>query len=284
MVRLSELFAVSTDYLLKDDLEEADPQVSPDAYSTVRRVTMEEANAFLAAKAETAKTIAVATFLCVLSPITLIILSAMSESPSYALEENVAGGVGVIVLLLFVILAVVLFISSGRKTATYNFLGEEYFETAYGVSGMVADRKSQYNATHTRNNIIGTCLCIMAFIPIFGGIIIDEENDLLMVSMVSLAFVMVGAGLIFFISSGIVWASYEKLLQEGDYSKEKKGNQSLTSAVYTTYWLLVTATYLGYSFLTGNWGYSWIIWVVASIVFPALVVLMGLLAKRNQKK
>ena len=47
MLRLSELFGVSTDYLLKDEIEEAEHIDSSDDTPSLRRVSMEEANAFL---------------------------------------------------------------------------------------------------------------------------------------------------------------------------------------------------------------------------------------------
>ena len=64
----------------------------------------------------------------------------------------------------------------------------------------------------------------MALIPLLGGAIFNDENVLLLTIMLSASFVLAGIGVIFFISSGIIWASYEKLIQEGDYSKEKKRN------------------------------------------------------------
>ena len=80
MLRLSELFGVSTDYLLKDDIEEAEPIALSDDTPPLRRVSMEEANAFLAVKAMTAKTIAYAAFLCILSPIVLFILNTPKKT------------------------------------------------------------------------------------------------------------------------------------------------------------------------------------------------------------
>ena len=281
MIRLSELFGVSTDYLLKDEIEDKECPISSDEVSKVRQVSMEEANTFLSIKAATSKTIALATFLCIISPICLLILGAISEVPEYRLGNNVAGGIGMIVLLLLVTIAVALFISSGRKTAAYDYLEKETFETEYGVRGMVSERKKQYNKIYTRNNIIGTSLCIMALIPLFGGAIFNGENDLLLTIMLSTSFVIAGIGVVFFIRSGIVWASYEKLLQEGDYSKEKKKNRSVTTTISIVYWSIATAVYLGYSFSTNNWKYSWIIWVVAAVVFPAIVAISNLLGKRK---
>lgn len=281
MIRLSNLFGVSTDYLLKDEIEDTDGILPSDDMSAIRRVSMEEANAFLSVKATTSKSIALATFLCILSPICLLILGAISEVSEYGLADNVAGGIGMIVLLLLVTIAVALFVSSGRKTAAYDYLEKEIFETEYGVSGMVSSLKTQYNETHTRNNIIGAGLCIMAPIPLFGGAIFNDENVLLLTIMLSSSFIIAGIGVVFFISSGIVWASYEKLLQEGDYSKEKKKNQSIATTISVIYWLIATAVYLGYSLSTNNWGYSWVIWVVAAVVFPAIVTISNLLGKRK---
>ena len=281
MIRLSNLFGVSTDYLLKDEIEDTDGILPSDDMSVIRRVSMEEANAFLSIKATTSKSIALATFLCILSPICLLILGAISEVSEYGLADNVAGGIGMIVLLLLVTIAVALFISSGRKTAAYDYLEKEIFETEYGVSGMVSSLKKQYNETHTRNNIIGAGLCIMALIPLFVGTIFNDENELLLTIMLSSSFIIAGIGVVFFISSGIVWASYEKLLQEGDYSKEKKESQSIAATISVIYWSIATAVYLGYSLSTNNWGYSWVILVVAAVVFPAIVAISNLPGKRK---
>ncbi len=281
MIRLSNLFGVSTDYLLKDEIEDTDGILPSDDMSVIRRVSMEEANAFLSVKATTSKSIALATFLCILSPICLLILGAISEVSEYGLADNVAGGIGMIVLLLLVTIAVALFISSGRKTAAYDYLEKEIFETEYGVSGMVSSLKTQYNETHTRNNIIGAGLCIMALIPLFAGTIFNDESELLLTIMLSSSFIIAGIGVVFFISSGIVWASYEKLLQEGDYSKEKKKNQSIATTISVIYWSIATAVYLGYSLSTNNWGYSWVILVVAAVVFPAIVAISNLPGKRK---
>lgn len=42
-------------------------------------------------------------------------------------------------------------------------------------------------------------------------------------------------------------------------------NQTLDTLM-TVYWEVVTCVYLGWSFLTGTWGISWMIWIIAGIV------------------
>ena len=282
MIRLSELFGVSTDYLLKDEMEE-DEHIPPSHdMPSLRRVSMEEASTFLSVKQRTAGTIAYAAFLCILSPITLLILSAISESTAGVLNENIANGIGMVVLIILVAIAAVMFISSGGKTAPFAYLEKEKFETEYGVSGMVKERRAQYRDLHTKNTIAGTCLCIAALIPLFIGAILDADNDLLLTIMLSLSFLIAGVGVICLIKTGIIWASYEKLLQEGEYSKENKEKPSLSSAVYTTYWVIATAIYLGYSMSSKNWGQSWIIWVVAGVLFPAVLAVTDAFEKKSK--
>ena len=115
IIRLSALFGVSTDYLLKDEIEETG-QIGPSSdVPPIRRVSMEEAGAFLAVKAGTANAIAYGVLLCILSPVVLFILSALSEYTASALREDAANGIGMIVLILLVAAAAALFVSSAAR-------------------------------------------------------------------------------------------------------------------------------------------------------------------------
>lgn len=169
---------------------------------------------------------------------------------------------------------------TGRQVLDY--LEKEKFETEYGVSGMVKERKAQYKDLHTKHNIVGTCLCVTALIPLFIGAIINDDSDLFLIIMLSLSFLIAGVGVICFIKTGIIWASYEKLLQEGEYSKENKEKPSLSSAIYTAYWVIAAAVYLGYSLSSNNWGQSWIIWVVAGVIFPAVIAITNAFEKKSK--
>ena len=78
VVQMSRLFGVTTDFLLKDELEtEEYGEVS--SVSTLRRVSMAEAATYLDLRKAAAPKMALATFLCIISPSPLIMLGAMSE-------------------------------------------------------------------------------------------------------------------------------------------------------------------------------------------------------------
>ena len=79
IIRLAKLFSVSTDYLLLDEMGEPEggaPALPGKDIPALRRISMEEANAFLKIKEETARYIAWGVFLCILSPIVLLMLGA----------------------------------------------------------------------------------------------------------------------------------------------------------------------------------------------------------------
>lgn len=283
ILQLAKIFDVSTDFLLKDELEEAEYVNSAEEDAqVVRRVSMEEANEFLRVKDVTAKRIAFATFLCIISPVCLFLLGAACETGMLQITEDFAGGMGLIILLILVAAAVAIFITSGSMTSPYEYLEKEVFETEYGVTGMVKERQKQYRDTYTKNNVVGTCFCILAAIPIFVCSFMPEDS-LLQMSVFSLTFLLAGVGVIAFITAGIRWESMQKLLQEGEYTKKKKQHPSLTGVVGTVYWLVIVAGFLAYGFCTENWKNSWIVWPVAGVLFAALMVICGALEKKNQQ-
>ncbi len=222
---LSQIFGVSTDYLLKDDLEEEEIKVQDESsyieekgeQIEVRKISMEEANEFLQVREKTAGKIALGVLLCILSPICVMILTAAQEANLLVTTEDAAASMGVIILFMMIAAAVALFIYSGMQTSEFEYLEKDILETAYGVDGMVKEKMRQYKSTYTKYNIIGTCLCVLAVVPLFAALVFTED-DFVMVLMVAVLLVMVGIGTMFFTTAGLRWDSMKILLQQEDYS------------------------------------------------------------------
>jgi len=130
--------------------------------------------------------------------------------------------------------------------------------------------------------VLGTCICILSVIPLFVGAFLTE-NDLFLAVMLSITMVLAGVGVVFFITVGINWASMEKLLQEGDYTRQKKQKSPYTGAIATVYWLVVVAGFLAYSFKTNDWQNSWIIWPVAGVLFAAIMVICNTFYRKGKQ-
>lgn len=281
ILQLSELYGVTTDYLLKDSVE-SEEFTGKDTDENVRKVTLEEANEFLALRKAAAPRIAFATFLCIISVIPLFILGGMSELPDKPISENAAGGIGMIIMLVLAAIAVGIYVYTGSQSAKFEFLEKEPFETEYGVSGVVQERKKAFHNTYVKCNVIGTCLCVLSPAALFAAAI--NGVDFFAVIMLCVMFVTAGVGVMFFIYAGVRNASMDKLLKSGDYS-EKKKRSSLSSVVSTVYWLVAVAAYLLWLFLDKDKNsLSWVIFPVAGVLFPAVLGICSFVERKNKDK
>lgn len=273
ILKLSNLFGVTTDYLLKDELE--DEEFSEENQPSVKRITLTQANDYLEWRKAASVRIALGVFLCIIAAIPLLLLGAMAEVPDYPIPENLAAGLGLIILLILVAPAVAIFIFCGYKNAPYDFIDKEPFEAEYGVVGMVKERQKAYRGTYIRCRILGTSFCVLSPIPLFIGMATDSE--IFTVLMVTVTMVLAGIGVVFFIISGERWESMQKLLNEGEFTPEERRKSRIKEKVAGIYWLTATAIYLAWSFITGAWGFTWIVWPVAGVLFAVVMCICNLL-------
>lgn len=281
ILQLSQLFGVTTDYLLKNEME-GEEYADGEADYAVKRVSLQDAKEYIQWRQVAAKRIALATFLCILSPVPLLILCAATEMPSIGVSENLAAGLGVIILILMVAVAVVLFVLCGFKNAPYEFLEKESFEIEYGVTGMVKEEQQAFRSTYVKFNTIGTCICVLSPIPVLIGAF--TENGLFTIFMVCITLLMVGAGVLLFILAGTCWESMQMLLKEGDYSETEKQRKKVRETVRRVYWLSATAIYLGWSFWTNDWHITWMVWPVAGVLFAVVMAICNLLIDKSNQK
>ena len=286
ILKLSEIFGVTTDYLIKDELEEEEYAASQmqenesESDRSVHKVTMEMANEYLQIIDWSAGKTAFATMLCILSPIVLLMLGAMSEMPNYHISENAAAGIGICVLIVLIAIAVTIFILCGMKTKKYEYMEKEDIETAYGVSGMVKEKRDAYHSPYVTQLVIGITRCICSVIPLFGTLAVSE-SDFYMVSAVCMLLTLVAIGTYFIVRSAAKMNAMNQLLEEEDYTRQKKHENKKMSGPVTVYWLIATAIYLAWSFTTNDWDRTWIIWPVVGVLFPAFYAIVSGIRKKS---
>ena len=91
-----------------------------------------------------------------------------------------------------------------------------------------------------------------------------------------------GVGCIFFVYGGTIHASMERLLEEGEYTRQQKARRSIKGTVSAVYWLIVTAIFMWYTFGPSGNGqaqYSWFIWAIAGVLYGAVMILTNLIRK-----
>ena len=286
IIQMSEIFGVSTDYLLIDDIEEPKaPEVTPvdsGLEETVRQVSMEEASAFLEHNGRAAGTISTGVMMCILSPVLLILLSGLAEAEKIAMNTRIAEMAGTAVLLIIVATAVGMFVMTGMRGKEYEYLENLDIDTAYGVSGMARERRSQYAERHTRLLIVGIMLCIIAAVPL---LILDMSNysnntDVLPIAGVCLMIMTVAAGVKMIVLTCIRQDGFDKLLEEGDYTRLNKKAGKYDGV----YWGIALAVYLIWSFVTNRWDISWIVWPIAGVLFVVYREIVKAIVRAVNKK
>ncbi|MBR3705500.1 MAG: helix-turn-helix transcriptional regulator [Firmicutes bacterium] len=284
---MSKIFGVTTDYLLKDEMGEAEYlQETNDepAEPACRKVSLKEANELLALKEANSVRVAFGVMLCILSPVLLIFMGGSSECGMVSFSEDQAGMAGMIVLLLMVALAVAIFITCGMKSSKFGFMEKELIETEYGVTGMAKERRAVFQETYTRNNVIGVCLCILSLIPLFVTVMFGE-NDFYYVIAVCVMLVMIAVGVFAMVRVGIIWGGFNMLLEEGDYSRRNKYMESgILGAVSDAYWIIVVAVFLIWGLTRNAWSTCWIVWPVAALIYVAWKVVAEAVIFKNKNK
>ena len=230
IIRMSELFGVSTDYLLKDDGgETVNNRVTfaeKESREGIRSISMDMASEYLELSRKLSVPIAFAVMLCIYSPICLLLLGGLSEYPLGAaqlplLSEDMAAGIGVAVLLIIIAAAVSIFILEGMKLSKYDFLDKERISLQYGVEAAVLRKKESYESVHRMNITIGVALCILSVVPLLLAMGVGG-GDLSAIGCVCVLLGMVGAGVFLLVRSGMIYESCQKLLQEADFTPEEK--------------------------------------------------------------
>lgn len=284
IVRMSELFGVSTDYLLKGNEEEAfaeEPSAPENEQATAgqtaaepplrHEISEEEAHAYLETVERARWKIALGVLFCILSPIPLLLLASYADAGR--MPEDVGGAIGVAILLVFVAIGLVFIIPAGMQLSAFDYLEKQLLSLPSLTQNEIREKEKAYAPTFRLVITLGVVLCLLGVIPIlvFGGL---HVSNLAMIFTVCILLFLVAIAVFLFIYTGMRENAYQKLLCVGDYADARKTGGSIAK-VQGVFWPLVVAVYLLLSFLTRKWSITWIIWPIAALLSAALNALFG---------
>ncbi|MCC8196274.1 MAG: helix-turn-helix domain-containing protein [Ruminococcus sp.] len=274
ILKISEIYGVSTDYLLKDEVEELPTEVAVDTYQpdSIREISLETATEYLSLVKSSAKRFALGVALCILSPVPLLVANGLVADGS-----DVGNAVGLGALFVIIAIAVIIFITNGLRMDEYEYLEKEEFRLFYGVAGIVEKELKEYRPIFYRGIAIGAALCVISVVPFVVITAVIEGIDGFACALM-LALIALGVYMIVRVANRK--EGYDTLLQQGDFTVEKKQEEKRLEAFSTAYWLIVVTIYLAVSF-TGalSWGFSWIIFPIAGALFAALRTILSAVKK-----
>lgn len=326
LVLMSQIFGVSTDYLLKEDIsfsenvtsaiDNTSPMESNSStennfkdHDSIQQNTQglaqnvsqntkaarilrsEEIQEYQNVCFKASKAIAFGVTLCIVG----VILNLM-------MEQHTSGNLDSIALLLCVAPAVILFILSGMKLEKYNYLKTDSFQLAESNRKQLSDEYEKFTHIFMMRITTGVVFCIIAVVAYLIAEAIEKHRHELEINnaeinnslhfnmgeiptIVFLLFVAIAVYL--FVSSGMRKDCYNVLLQQNGFDDMRKRNRNeskpLLTVVAGVYWCLVTAGFLAYSFITEDWGRSWIVWPVAGCIFGAISTILVFCTEKAKK-
>ena len=286
LVQLSEALGVSTDYLLKDEQAQSAP-VPATAEQTVkpRHVTQEEARRYLQLQTAAIPKTTLGVALCVWSPIALIGLPVLRSTLNWGFPEEICSGIGLCVLLVMVAAGVALLLTASGKLREFEYLEREPIETDNSAREQALSMQREVLPICAKRNTIGVVLCILSVLPLFALMCVPGVPDGYYSLAVCALLLLVGIACLLLVRMGSMRGAVDKLLEQGDYTRENKAKSRFVGAVSAAYWLVVTATFLFYTFGPNGNGqpqYSWFIWAIAGVLYGALMAALSVYRKKSK--
>ena len=207
--------------------------------------------------------------LCIASPASAVLLGDLGDG----WIANAFSSLGVAIFFVCIAAAVACFLLSKSYMKPWKFLRTQPCVLDDEAREIAEDQYREVEEEGTRQKITGIVLCVLSPVPViifpsgFGA---------------AMFFFVVGAGVMMLVLRGSRKGLYKRLNRAEERAaraaettrryvtveKEDKftyKDRSLQS-VMSIYWQLVTCVYLGFSFLTGTWAISWMIWIIAGAV------------------
>ena len=271
IIKMAEIFGVSTDYLLKDEIEESNNTSSYNEASdeNIRKVSLEDAQRFIKTVKKNTPSAVIATMLFVLCPVTLIILAGISNSFN-VFSDIVAAVVGLVVLFMCIAIGVALWIVIESKEKEFDFFDEEDYDTLYGVDGIAKEGKAAFDRIRIPLIITAvTCFILSPIGVIVTGIL--EAMDFVIICMLALLLIMISIGVGIFIYTSRINGAYSKLLKEEMLTPEQRKKKRIVGKLSGTYWCLVVAFFLVMGLAFNKWEMAGIIFPVAGVAYAAII-------------
>lgn len=254
---------------LKEELGLSDADVITD---TRRTVDFKESEEYLSSSAKAANRIAVGVSLCILSPAPLVTLAGAFSSGSSESVSKLAVFIGLMLLFALVAVAVALFITTSIRISKYDYLKTEEISLEHGALAYVKELRDRFKESYALLMTVGVVICVVSVVPLLGiALLLGEGRTVILGVAILLLLLSIGVHLI--IRAGMIKESYCVLLQEGGYA-DKKANRQVEK-IGQIYWSVAAAIYLIWSFVTFNWGITWIIWPIAGVLFGVLSAIIN---------
>ncbi|WP_124058779.1 helix-turn-helix domain-containing protein [Vaginisenegalia massiliensis] len=272
IMAMSRIFGVSTDFLVNDQMTLDDLNQESKVMSELPVIDLEQANEYLENLPKYAKKVSHSVILFIVAIIPIALADLPQIMPETKPDIKIAGAVSLAFLMVAV--GVGQLILAHHSMRSYRQIGQGEVDLAYGVDSYVRDRIEKGQDQHVKRLVMGVGTCIASFAALIFLASYFEGQDLDGI-VVMIWLLIVALGVYILVREGIIWSGYHKLM-DPQAQRRKRSEEARNDAFATIYWSIVTAGFLGYSFLTKDWGRSWVVWPIAGILYAAFEAIVSL--------
>lgn len=194
---------------------------------------------------------------------------------------------GLTLLFLFLAIGTAMFITGGLSFSRETKIVADR-PIPLNVQKAAALHVNNYRKSFTLSLVLGISICIVSFIPIF---LFQYTYR----GAFGIACFMIGAGLGTFliVYGSIIYTYYQKFADQMIYvpNDDEPGPNArqqlygpqhpLINFLEKVYWPIVLVVYFWFSFGSGNWGSSWLIFIIAGPLFEGLKTLFRVQNKQS---
>lgn len=262
IIRMSELFNVSTDYLLKGQNFENENNTytsSTNIKSNIKEpihISNTQGDEFLKTYKSESKKIANATMLCIISASILILIG----NGDFSIYINIMGVASIVILLG---IAIYLYIMGGTSISSYAYLNKNNIELDQFYKKQLQENFSKLDKKLIFKLALSVAILVVVFAAFVNILFIAEDYAHF---ILSITLVLASLCINTLIRVGIEKSSYQQILRLGDYARVRKKHSALLDNVIGGMWGLIVMGYLIYSFETQNWDISWIVFPIFGII------------------
>ncbi len=288
IIDLAELFGVTTDYLLKEDDESTDSDLSDFSDNSAsdeelqRALTADEVSRFLIHKKNEAKKFALGVFLCVFPPVVLFAMLGLWIAD--VVTKTVAVIIGVPVMVVGIAIGVILLVAKtmGVNSRGFYYISDGNICTKGEIRYKICELKTKSEVTMSKRIAIASALFIIALIPLICVFVINQDFYLWLNFGMMFGLSLVAPGVTMIVDSVVYDDGINVLLMN---KEEKIRDRAIKNKVYNAappYWIAVTSVYLLVSFFVGYlWALTWVIWPFAGAIYPGFRRLVALYWKNK---
>ena len=180
---------------------------------------------------------------------------------------------GTVMMLAMIAAAVGIFVSGGFRLEPYGEWKKKGFLLDPEAEVYVRQEKQASGARRMVLLICGCFLCILSILPSILTESIEKTGSFWNQSSTAVLLFLVGAGVFCIIVSCMSAGAYSLLLEQG----------RTVPILALSYWLAVTAIYLGWSFWSSQWNMTWLIWPAAAGLFAVLFSVYRTIERQKAK-